>query len=200
MHPITEFLHTMVRTLAAWGPWGVMLLAFIDSAGIPVSVGMDALVILMGVKAPGTVWFAATLAVFGSLAGNLFLFLAARKGAKRFVSHAPAPGSPQRFRGWFARYGLATVFIPALLPIPLPLKVFVVAAGVLRTPVRSFVAVIVAARAVRYYGEAYLGLKLGEESLPFLKNHAWTLAGVGAGLFVLIYFLLRWNDRYMRSR
>ncbi len=49
---------------------------------------------------------------------------------------------------------LATVFIPALLPIPLPLKIFVITAGVLRTPVRSFVAVIVAARAIRYYGEA----------------------------------------------
>ena len=92
------------------------------------------------------------------------------------------------------------MFIPALLPIPLPLKIFVITAGVLRTPVRSFVAVIVAARGIRYYGEAYLGVKLGEQSLTFLKSNAWTLAGVGAALFVLSYFLLRWNDRYLRSR
>lgn len=200
MHHVTEFFSAMIRTLEAWGPPGVMLLAFIDSAGIPVSVGMDALVILLGVKAPGTVWFAATLAVLGSLAGNLSLFLAARKGGKRFVEQAPTPGSPQRFRAWFARYGLATVFIPALLPIPLPLKIFVVTAGVLRTPVRSFVAVIVAARAIRYYGEAYLGVKLGRDSLTFIKSNAWTLAAVGAGLFVLSYFLLRWNDRYLKGR
>ena len=200
MHHIAEFLAAMTKSIAAWGPWGVLLLAFIDSAGIPVSVGMDAFVILMGVKAPGTAWFAATLAVAGSLAGNLVLFLAARRGGRRFADHAPAPGSPQRFRAWFARYGLATVFIPALIPIPLPLKVFVIAAGVFRTPMRSFVLVIVAARAIRYYGEAYLRVKLGEESLAFLKMHAWALAGIAAGLFVLSYLLLQWSDRYLRSR
>jgi membrane protein YqaA with SNARE-associated domain len=178
-----------------------MLLAFIDSAGIPVSVGMDALIILMGVRAPGTVWFAATLAVLGSLAGNLLLFLGARKGGERFVKGPASPGNPQRFRGWFARYGLITVFLPALLPFPpLPLKVFVVTAGIFRAPLRSFVAVIVAARAIRYYGEAYLGVKLGKESLTFLKQNAWPLAAAVAGLCVLSYFLLRWNDRYLRSR
>lgn len=200
MHHITEFLAAMTKSLAAWGPWGVLLLAFVDSAGIPIPAGMDALVILIGVKAPQTVWFAATLAVVGSLAGNLVLFLAARKGGRRFAAHAPEPDSPQRFRAWFARYGLVTVFIPALVPIPLPLKVFVIAAGVLRTPVRSFVLVILAARVIRYYGEAYLGVRLGEESLPFLKENVWTLAGIAAGLFVLGYFLMRWSDRYLRSR
>lgn len=190
----------MTATIATWGVWGVLLLAFIDSAGVPIPVGMDALVILMGVKAPEMVWIAATLAVLGSLAGNLVLFFAARKGGARFVAEAAAPGRKQRFRGWFARYGLATVFVPALVPIPLPLKVFVVTAGVLRTPVRDFVVVIVAARAIRYYGEAYLGVKLGEESVTFLKDNVWTMVAIAAGLFAVIYALLRWNDRYLKSR
>lgn len=199
MRHIAEFLAAMTKSIAAWGPWGVLLLAFIDSAGVPIPAGIDALVILIGVKAPETVWLAATLAVVGSLAGNLVLFLAARGGGRRFAQ-AAEPGRPQRFRTWFARYGLITVFIPALLPIPLPLKVFVVTAGVLRTPLRSFLLVTLAARTIRYYGEAYLGVKLGEESLPFLKAHAWELAGIAAGLFVLGYYLTRWSDRYLRSR
>ena len=59
---------------------------------------------------------------------------------------------------WFHRYGLITVFIPAMFPIiPLPLKVFVISAGVLHTRFSRFLAVILLARVIRYFGEAYIG-------------------------------------------
>jgi len=186
--------------VASWGHWGILLLAFIDSAGIPVTVGMDALVILVAAKAPERAWLAAGMAVAGSMAGNVALFLAARKGGARFVDPAaPGTGRPQRFRAWFHRYGLATVFIPALVPIPLPLKVFVISAGVLGTRLRSFVLVVLAARVVRYFGEAWLGMELGEQSAGFLRLHAWGLAGFATALFLGIYLLLRFNDRNRRA-
>jgi membrane protein YqaA with SNARE-associated domain len=196
LHTILHWFAGLTDTLAAWGPWGVFLLGFIDSAGIPVSVGMDALVILMGAKAPQSAWFGAGMAVLGSLGGNVALFLAARHGGSRFVRDVPTPGKPQRFRGWFNRYGLATVFIPALVPIPLPLKVFVVSAGVLGTRVRSFVLVVLAARAIRYFGEAWLGVMLGRESVGYLKDHAWHLVGFSVLLFLAIWAVLRLNDHY----
>lgn len=196
MHEILHFLAGLTATLASWGPWGIFLLAFVDSAGIPLAVAMDALVILMGAKAPERAWFGAAMAVVGSVGGNLALFLAARKGGRRF--HTPQPGKPQRFRAWFDRYGLVTVFIPALVPIPLPLKVFVVSAGVLHTRVRSFVLVVLVARALRYSGEAWLGVKLGEHSAAYLADHRWQLVGVAVLLFILLYLLVRLNDHYRR--
>jgi len=200
MRHIIQWFSAVGATLASWGPWGVFLLAFIDSAGIPVSVGMDALIILLGARAPERVWLGATLAVIGSLAGNVLLFLLARRGGARFMQRTPQPGKPAKFREWFERYGLVTVFVPALVPIPLPLKVFVVSAGVLRTPLLPFVLVVLAARVIRYYGEAWLGLKLGEESADFLRRHVWELLGLAAGLFAFIYLLMRRSDRRrMRS-
>lgn len=200
MHAIQQFLAGMGATLAAWGPWGIFLLAFIDSAGIPVSLGMDALIILLGARAPESVWFGATLAVIGSMAGNFILFWLARKGGGRFVSEVVQPGRPAKFRAWFRRYGLATVFIPAMVPIPLPLKVFVVSAGVLRTPLVSFLLVVLAARCIRYYGEAYLGVKVGEESIHFFGDHVWAMIASAALLFALIYLALRLAEmRRMRS-
>ncbi len=59
------------------------------------------------------------------------------------LDKVPAPDKPQKFRQWFQRYGLVTVFIPAVVPfIPLPLKVFVVSAGVLHTGLAQFLAVM----------------------------------------------------------
>lgn len=178
----------------------MFLLGFIDSAGVPVAVGMDALVIVLAAKAPERAWFGALMAVLGSVGGNLLLFLAARRGARRFVAEVPQPGKPRHFREWFHRYGLLTVFIPALVPIPLPLKVFVVSAGALRTRLRSFLAVIVLARIIRYGGEAWLGVELGKQSTAFLKQHAWELIGISALLFVVLYGLLRWNEHRGQKR
>ena len=67
----------------------------------------------------------------------------------------------RRFRAWFERYGLVTVFVPALLPIPMPLKLFVVSAGALQTGIRPFLLVVVLARVLRFFSEAWLGVKLG---------------------------------------
>ena len=157
---------------------------------------MDALLILIAVKAPGRAYFAAFMAVLGSIAGNVALFQAARYGLRRFTKAVPEPGDPQRFRKWFHRYGLLTVFIPAATPfLPLPLKVFVISAGALHTPLPRFVLVVALARIVRYFGDAYLGIKLGMDAQGFLQRNAWTLVGVALGLAFVMYVLIRWNDR-----
>jgi membrane protein YqaA with SNARE-associated domain len=190
-------LAKVTAALVAYGPWGILLLAFIDSAGIPVATGMDALVVLVAIKSPERAWLAASLGVLGSLAGNLALFLGARKGLSRFIAHPP-PEEERLFRRWFRRYGLLTCFIPALMPIPLPLKVSVVSAAMLRTPMSAFVAVILLARAIRYFGEAYLGVKLGEGSGAFLRAHRWALIGGAAAFCAVLYALLAWKERTVK--
>jgi membrane protein YqaA with SNARE-associated domain len=157
---------------------------------------MDALLILIAVKAPERAYFTAVMAILGSMIGNLALFLTARYGVRRFARRAPAPGKPQRFQEWFNRYGLLTVFIPAVTPIlPLPLKVFVISAGILHTPLARFTVVILIARVLRYFGEAYLGVHLGEDAQGFLQRNAWTMIGIVLAVVFALYCLIRWNDR-----
>ena len=139
------------------------------------------------------------MAVVGSMAGNLVLFTVARKGGKRFLERTAEPGRSRRFRNWFDRYGLVTVFIPALVPIPLPLKVFVVSAGALRMRYRTFMVVMLTARVLRYFGEAWLGVKLGQESTRYLRDHAWNLAGSALALALALYLLVRFSDRYRKT-
>ena len=132
------------------------------------------------------------MGVLGSIAGNVALFEMARFGVRRFVREARKDG---RLHEWFHRYGLVAVFIPATVPIlPLPLKFFVVSAGVLRMPRAKFFMVIVVSRVLRYFGDAFLGIRLGEDAQGFLQRNAWTLTGIAIGAaFVLLV------DRKARS-
>jgi len=193
-----HFLNSIKDVLVSYGPWGVLLLAFLDSAGIPVSAGMDAMIILVAVQAPDRAWLVASLAVLGSVAGNVLLFSAARKGRSwtRKEEAAVAPGEPGRFERWFREYGMITLFVPAIVPvIPLPLKVFVISAGIMRARLATVVAVIGVARVIRYSGEAYLGIKLGQESLGWLKSQVWVLTAIAFGFCGVVYLAARWNRR-----
>jgi len=192
-------LAKLTAALVAFGPLGILVLAFIDSAGIPVASGMDALVIVVSAKAPSRALLAASMAVLGSLTGNLALFMAARTGARRFVKDVPQPGDKRRFRDWFERYGLLTIFIPCMLPIPLPMKVFVISAAALGTPLWTFALVVALGRAIRYGGEAYLGVVLGEGSWRYLRAHTWQLVGGAVAMFAVLYVLVMLTGRWRRS-
>ncbi|MBZ5728632.1 MAG: VTT domain-containing protein [Acidobacteriia bacterium] len=185
--------------MIAFGPWGIFFLGVIDSVGVPLPAAMDGLLILVAVKSPNRAYFTALMAVLGSTAGNVALFLAARYGMRRFIKGDPPPGTRQKFQSWFQRYGLLTVFVPAVVPvIPIPLKVFVISAGALHTSLGRFLAVIVVARIIRYFGEAYLGIQLGADAENFLRRNAWTLVGIALALTLAMYWLIRLSDRRRR--
>jgi membrane protein YqaA with SNARE-associated domain len=184
-------LSKIVAALITFGPWGVFLLGFVDSLGIPLPATMDALLILVAVKAPHRAYFTALMAVLGTAGGSIALFLAVRHGRRLFLKGEPPPGRRQRFERWFDRYGMLTVFIPAVVPVlPLPLKVFVVSAAALKTPFSKFVAVILLARVIRYFGEAYLGILLGEDAQTFLARHIWMILGIAVALAGAAYVLI----------
>ncbi len=185
--------------LIAWGPAGILLLAILDSSGVPVAGVFDGLLILISVEKPSVAWLCAAFAVIGSTVGNTILFWAARKGGSGYMERSAPEGRAARFRMWFRRYGLVTVFIPALMPIPMPLKLFVISAGVTGTSLAEFLTVILVARFLRYFGEAWLGMTLGRESTKFLTTHPWHFIAGAVLLFVALYGVILWRDRGPRS-
>ena len=184
-----------VETLVGWGPLGILLLAAIDSAGVPIPAAVDALLILLAVKNPQGAFFAAGLAVVGSLAGSMFLYYISRKGGEAYLRKHVLSEGAENFHVWFQTYGLVTVFIPALLPIPWPMKLFVISSGALGVRPLPFFLVLLAARVPRYFGLAYLGMQLGDGAGAYLKNHAWNLAGFSVALFASLLLLMRVAER-----
>ena len=198
-------LHRAAAALALYGPWGIFVLAAIDSLGVPIPAAVDLLVVGLAassVNAAARAYGGAVLAIAGSLGGNIALFLTARHGRRLFgkAGSPSAAASGTGFEAWFHRYGLLTVLVPAVTPVPpLPLKVFVISAGALRTSFRSFVASILAARTIRYLGLAWLGIQLGGDAPAFLRHNGWMLAGGAAVLAGALICLNRWTD-WLRPR
>jgi len=175
-------------------------LAAVDSLGVPIPAAVDLLVVgfaAHSANAAARAYGAAMLAVAGSLGGNIALFLTAHHGRRLFGKAAPAAegASSTKLEAWFHRYGLLTVFVPAVTPVPpLPLKVFVICAGALRIRIRRFAAAILAARTIRYLALAWLGIQLGGDARGFLRHNGWMLAGAAGALSLVLVWLNRWND------
>jgi membrane protein YqaA with SNARE-associated domain len=182
--------------LLTYGPWGIFGLAILDSMGIPLPAGVDLLLLGIGVEsvhAPSRAYLAAFMALTGSLIGNIILFQGARHG-RRLMSRKDA--EPGKFQAWFRRYGLLTIFVPAVVPIvPLPLKVFVISAGAFHTHFRKFLVVIFAARVIRYFGLAYLALQLGADAKGFLTHNGWRLVGIALAVALALHWAMRWSER-----
>ena len=90
--------------------------------GVPLPAAMDVLLITMAAKTPQVAYVAATAATIGSIIGNMVLFRTARYGVRKLAGDEAPEGKRQKFRLWFERYGLLTVFVPAVTPI-VPLRV-----------------------------------------------------------------------------
>ncbi len=185
--------------LVALGPFGIFLVGIIDGAGLPNPSGPDIILLLYASQRPDTAFLAAALAVLGSVIGSYILFSIARKGGEVYLERHTERARGKKLRAWFQHYGLITVFIPAMIPIPMPLKLFVICAGALGIRARAFLAVLALARIPRYFAIAYLGSKLGEESMGYLGKHKWDLVLIALGLMVFCFALVKFTDR-MRAR
>lgn len=167
------------------------MLAALDSAGVPIVGGVDALLIAIATQTPDRAYLAAGLAALGSIAGSTFLFFLARKGGDVFLHKQIERGSGKRLHSWFQRYGLITVFVPALSPIPMPMKIPVFCAGALQVRFEYFALVLFIARAIRYFGLAYLALNYGDQTFSFVKSHGWELGGIVVTVALIAWIALR---------
>jgi membrane protein YqaA with SNARE-associated domain len=192
-------MKALLDWLIALGPVGVLLAAILDGAGLPIPGGVDALVIFLAARTPGSAWMFATMAVVGSVIGNLFLFSLARRGGEIYLRKRSSHPRSQRFRHWFEKYGLLTVFTSALVPLPImPMKIFVLSAGALGSPPLKFVAVFIAGRIPRYFALAYLGMRMRDNALDYLKAHVLHLTAIALGLFLFLMLLIKMADKRRR--
>jgi membrane protein YqaA with SNARE-associated domain len=145
------------------------------------------MVILISAVHPSQAFFAAAMATAGSFAGNLLLFYIGRKGGEAYLERHTLHARGRRLRAWFLEYGLLTILVPGLVIVPLPLKVFVLSAGALGVTPMRFSLVLLVARLPRYLFLAWLGTRLGKNTIPYLKHHAWQLGLFAVLLFVALY-------------
>lgn len=166
-----------------------MLLAAVDSAGVPIPVGVDLLLLALALRDARAGFAGAALATVGSALGCLFLYRVGRKGGEAYLDRKIERAA--HFRSWYERYGLLTVFVPVLVPAPLPTKIFVLLAGAMNASRLRFLAVVTGGRALRYGGLVLLGVHLGAAASELLRRRGWLMAAAALALFALLALAVR---------
>jgi membrane protein YqaA with SNARE-associated domain len=185
MHPhkLPPWLQHLVETM---GGGGLFLVAFLDSSVLSFPFVTDALVIQLSFINPKRMPYYAAMAAIGSITGCIWLYLLAKKGGEAFF-HRHVGGKAEKIRDWVERNGFLSIFIPAILPPPLPFKAFVLAEGVFQVPMRTFVLAVLLGRGLRYGAEGILAVLYGEAALDFLLAHSRAFALSVIGVLLVLY-------------
>lgn len=184
--------------LALGGP-GLFLLTFLDASFVSLPEICDLLFVWMVTHHKQRMIYYASMATVGSLAGSLVLYWLAWKGGEAVMRRWFDESRIERGMATFHRYGTLVLFFPAIAPPPVPVKIFVLLAGVARLPRKKFVAAIGIGRALRYFVEGLLAVWYGEAALGYIHAHGKEVA-LASGLAVLLGGIAYYGWQAWRQR
>lgn len=168
-------VENLKNLLLAWGVPGLFFICLLDSAGVPLPGGPDAVVMLLSWQRPNLLIWIALAAAAGSTVGNWILYLVGRRGGELALGRFD-----QKKRAWVTdklrRNDILAIVVAMIGPPPFPTKLFILAAGAFEMRPRRFLLAVFAARAVRYLGEGYLGARFGDRAAEILQQHYGTIA------------------------
>lgn len=173
------------------GP-SMILIAALDSSLLSLPEVNDYLVVARCYTHPRAVFFFPMFAALGSVLGCLLLYTILSRGGRAVLHRKFRVEHVQRVERWYARFGILALAVPALMPPPMPFKVFVATAGALQFPRRKFLLTILVARLLRYYAEGTLAVFFGERVLRFSKDNGLLIISVVASILLIalaIYLL-----------
>ena len=94
----------------------------------------------------------------------------------------------------YRRFGMLVVLVPALLPPPAPLKIFVLLSGAAGLSPVAFGLAVVIGRGIRYFAQAWLAAVYGDRAADLLTRYGGEAIAALAVLTLvgcLVYVLWR---------
>jgi membrane protein YqaA with SNARE-associated domain len=195
------FARSFRRWLFRLGGLGFFPLGLLDASIIPVQGSMDLLTVVLSARRPDLWLYYALMATAGSVIGGLAMYRIARKGGKETLSRRVSAAKLDKVYATFQKWGFGSIAIPALLPPPVPMVPFVLAAGALQYSIGKFLAALTLGRTIRFVLLALVGAHYGRGAMRFISNQSHpglieTIA-VAATLAVLLFLALKakWRTR-----
>lgn len=189
LHPVTKGLTRVSEYLITFGPFGLFVVALLDSTFVPLPSSADALMLLLTTAHPRWMVLYALIATAGSALGCWILYLISRRAGARALNKF-SEAKQKRVKDLIERYDMLAVLVATLLPPPFPFKLFVVTAGVFRFSLLRFMIAIVAGRAFRFLLEGYFAVKYGTEAKALLARY-YPWIGLGVAIAVILFVLVR---------
>lgn len=179
----------------------MIVIGALDSSLLSLPEINDYLVVGRCFKYPSAAFYFPLFAAIGSLIGCLILYTIMRRGGQALLRRRFKRENIERVERAYARYGFLAIAIPAILPPPMPFKIFVATAGTLEYPRWKFLVTVMIARSVRYYVEGILAVFYGRRVLLFMRDNGLAIISVvtSLGLVTLLIYLLSGRGRAATS-
>jgi membrane protein YqaA with SNARE-associated domain len=185
----TAFLWALLKPL---GAWGVLVVAAIDGAflGLPV----DAVVAGYIYQNPARFLLYALMASVGSTLGSIVIYVIGYKGGEELLRKRIPPARFERIHDAFDKHPFWSLMLPAILPPPIPFKVFALAAAVSEMGFGRFLLAIFSGRMVRFLILGVLTIKFGPDVVHlvgtvFQQHYYLILEAIIVGL--IVWFVMR---------
>lgn len=161
-HHTNKFLHF----LFSFGIFGLLFVSIVDSSFVPLPIpGITDIMIILFAAQKTNPLLLVVLATAGSALGGYFSYQVGQSGGMAFLEkHVPARIF-KRVCDWMQNHAILSVALPALLPPPMPLSPFVLAAGALKMSRSKFMTTFTISRAIRHSFAAWLGVHYGRQVL-----------------------------------
>lgn len=170
----------------------MIIIGALDSSLLSLPEINDYLVVIRCYRDPKSVFFFPLFAAFGSVLGCTLLYALVKRGGRAVLHKRFKRAHVDRVEAAYARFGFLALAVPALLPPPMPFKIFVATAGALEYPRWRFMTTIMLARTLRYFVGGVLAIYYGEQVIEFLQERGLqiVLVVVGACLLGIIVYLI----------
>lgn len=171
----------------------MIIIGALDSSLLSIPEINDYLVVMRCAKQPSAVFYFPLFAAAGSVLGCLLLYTIVRRGGQAVLRRRFRAEHIEKVERAYARWGFMALAVPALLPPPMPFKIFVATAGALEYPRWRFMLTVMIARSLRYYVEGTLAVFYGEDVLSWIKENGALILAIVATVFVggLIVYLIK---------
>jgi membrane protein YqaA with SNARE-associated domain len=153
------------------GGLGLIPLGLLDNSPVPLPGIMDVATILFSARHQQLWLYYALMATVGSVMGGFVSYRLARKGGKAALERRFSPRKVDKVCKIFERWGFGAIAIPALLPPPMPMVPFLLAAGAMQYPAKKFLVALTLGRISRYMILAYLAARYGRQIIAFFAAH-----------------------------
>lgn len=171
----------------------MVVIGALDSSLLSLPEINDYLVVGRCYKYPTAAFYFPLFAAAGSVIGCNLLYTIVRRGGQAVLRKRFNLQSIKRVERAYERFGFLAIGIPAILPPPLPFKIFVATAGALEYPRWKFLLTVMIARSFRYYVEGILAVFYGRRVLLFMKDNGLVILSIVGALVLigLIIYLVR---------
>ena len=157
--------------LMSFGLVGLFFVSIVDSSFIPLPVpGVTDVMLVVLAAQHSNIFLLVGLTTVGSALGGLFSHKVGQAGGMAFIEKHISPRIFHLVCDWMERHAILSVALPAVLPPPMPLSPFVLAAGALQMPRRKFMISFAVSRFLRHCAAVALGVYFGPHVL-----HIWNM-------------------------